>query len=85
MSGSFEIEEKGRLMADSQFDRSESDPACPGPSARRRGVVGEFWDYLMQNKKWWMLPILILFLVFGLLLVLGVHFGGALPFIYALF
>jgi hypothetical protein len=39
----------------------------------------------MQNKKWWMLPIIILFLVFGLLLVLATYSSSALPFIYALF
>ncbi len=72
-------------MSDSQFDPSHSDFPTSGPSARRRGVVGEFWDYLMQNKKWWMLPIIILFLVFGLLLVLATYSSSALPFIYALF
>lgn len=71
-------------MSDSQHDCPESDPVCPGPSTRRRGLVGEFWDYLKQNKKWWMLPIILLFLIFGLLLYIGVHYSASLPFIYAL-
>jgi hypothetical protein len=40
------FEEKERPMSDPQIDPSKSDSAAPvGPSAQRRGVVGEFWDY----------------------------------------
>lgn len=48
------------------------------------GLVREFWDMLMENKKYWMLPILIVLLGFGALIVLG---GGSTvaPFIYTLF
>jgi hypothetical protein len=47
------------------------------------GLVGEFWEFLKHNKKWWLLPILIVLVVVGALLVLG---GSAVaPFIYTLF
>jgi len=42
--------------------------------------LGEFWEFLRHNKKWWLLPILIVFLLFGLLIFLSGT--GAAPFIY---
>ena len=46
-------------------------------------LVQEFAVFLMENKKWWLLPILLAFAVLGLLVVLGST--GAAPFIYTLF
>ena len=44
----------------------------------------EFWDFLRQRKKFWLLPILIVLVVFGGLIVLTQ--GSAIaPFIYTLF
>ena len=44
----------------------------------------EFWDFLSQRKKYWMLPIILATLAIGTLLVLAQ--GSALaPFIYTLF
>lgn len=43
----------------------------------------EFWRFLMHNKKFWLLPIVLFLLLMGVLLVLG---GTAIgPFIYPLF
>lgn len=50
---------------------------------KRTSLVGEFTGFLMDNKKWWLLPILLLFLAMGAIVVLGS--GGAAPFIYTLF
>ena len=47
------------------------------------GFLGEFWGFLKQNKKWWLLPILIVFGLFGLLILLSST--GLAPFIYTLF
>lgn len=47
------------------------------------GVIREFLEFLRHNKKWWLLPIVLLLLVFGLLVLLGGT--GAAPFIYTLF
>lgn len=48
------------------------------------GIFGEFWQYMKERKKWWLIPLLIIFLIFGLLIVLSS--GSALaPFIYSLF
>jgi drug/metabolite transporter superfamily protein YnfA len=47
------------------------------------GFVGEFWDFLRNNKKWWLAPIVIIMLLFGTLLILSGT--AAAPFIYTLF
>ena len=49
----------------------------------RRGLVSEFWDFLKHNKKWWLLPIIIVILALGALVFLSA--SGAAPFIYTLF
>ena len=50
---------------------------------KQQGMLREFWYFLGQTKKWWLLPILLIVFVFGLLIV----FSGtaAAPFIYTLF
>ncbi len=49
----------------------------------RPSIFAEFWVFLKQNKKWWILPILVLLALFGTLLILGAT--GAAPFIYTIF
>lgn len=47
------------------------------------GLLSDLWGYLRENKKWWLLPVLVMLLVFGLLVFLS---GTVLaPFIYTLF
>ena len=50
----------------------------------RLGVVRELLSYLWQEKLWWMIPIMIVLLLFGTLLIFAQ--GSAIaPFIYTLF
>ena len=49
----------------------------------RQSLASEFWDFLKHNKKWWLLPILIVILALGALVFLSG--SGAAPFIYTLF
>jgi hypothetical protein len=49
----------------------------------RQSFLREFADFLMTNKKWWMIPILVVLLLVGALLVVGG--SGVAPFIYTLF
>jgi hypothetical protein len=47
------------------------------------GLIAEFWQFVRTNKKWWMIPIVVVLLVLAGLVFLG---GTALaPFIYTLF
>ena len=46
------------------------------------GIAREFWDFLKNNKKWWLLPIL---LILALLFILVLINGSPLaPLIYPL-
>ena len=47
-------------------------------------ILKEFWAFLRENKKWWLMPIVFFLLLFGVILVAAK--GSALaPFIYSLF
>jgi len=47
-------------------------------------VLSELWEFLRFNKKYWLLPILVMLVAAGLLIV--VSQGSAVaPFIYTLF
>lgn len=47
-------------------------------------VVSELWQFMRENKKYWMAPIVITLALVGVLLVLAK--GSAIaPFIYTLF
>ena len=50
---------------------------------RHGGLMSDLWGFLKQNKKWWLIPILVILLVFGLLIILSGT--GLAPFIYTLF
>ena len=44
----------------------------------------DLWGFLKQRKKFWLLPLILILLVFGVLIVLSA--GSAIaPFIYTLF
>jgi len=52
--------------------------------AKAPGLVREFVDFLRHNKKWWLIPILVVLLLAGLIIVFGASSPLA-PFIYTLF
>ncbi len=46
------------------------------------GIVAEFWDFFIHNKKWWLTPIIVVLLLMGLLILLS---GTSVaPFIYTI-
>jgi drug/metabolite transporter superfamily protein YnfA len=47
-------------------------------------VVGEFLSYLWQRRLWWLIPMILLLLLFGLLLIFA-SASGIGPFVYSLF
>ena len=47
-------------------------------------VFREFWMFLKQEKKYWLAPIVLVLLLFGLLLVFA-QSSAVAPFIYTLF
>jgi hypothetical protein len=46
--------------------------------------LAELWAFLMVRKKFWLLPILIMMVIFGGLIVLS-QGSAVAPFIYTLF
>jgi hypothetical protein len=60
----------------SEFEKAAAD-------SHGESLAGEFWAFLAQNKKWWLLPIVIVMLLLGVLFVLSST--AAAPFIYTLF
>jgi hypothetical protein len=47
-------------------------------------LARELWAYLRVRKKFWLLPVIIISLVFGALLILA-QTSAIAPFIYSLF
>lgn len=47
------------------------------------GLLREFAAFLRHNRKWWLIPILVVLLVLGVLVVLSATAAG--PFLYPLF
>jgi hypothetical protein len=45
--------------------------------------LSDLWYFLKTNKKWWLVPIVVVFLLAGLLVLLSST--GLAPFIYTLF
>jgi hypothetical protein len=52
-------------------------------AAQGTGMVSEFWYFLGRTKKWWLLPIVVVLVLFGVLVFLSGT--AAAPFIYTLF
>jgi len=66
-------------MADEQRSRTFEDEA----QGNSGGLLIELWQFLSQNKKWWLLPILVVLCIFGALMLLGGTVAA--PFIYSIF
>ena len=47
-------------------------------------IIKEFWQFLRERKKWWLLPIVIFLLLLGALIVFT-ESSAVAPFIYTLF
>ena len=64
-------------------DPQEREDFSSQASQKRSSLVGEFVDFLKENKKWWLAPIIVSILGLGVLVMLGG--SAAAPFIYTLF
>ena len=51
--------------------------------ANRVSLIKEFWQFIKENKKWWLVPVILVILI----LSIGIFFSGSpvAPFIYTLF
>lgn len=66
---------------DAQQKKSELERAAE----ERHGsnLFADFWHFLRQNKKWWLVPLLVILLALSALMLLST--SGVAPFIYTLF
>jgi len=50
----------------------------------KMAILKEFWSFLMERKKWWLLPIVIVLVLLGALIIFT-EGSAVAPFIYTLF
>ncbi len=80
---SLETEQRDHTMGDELNDKSnESQDFSSMADEQELGLVAEFWDFLIHNKKWWLTPIVLVLLLMGVLVMLSGT--AAAPFIYTL-
>ncbi len=53
-------------------------------SARRIGIAGELLAFLWSNKRWWLVPMIIVVLLFSVVIALA-QSSAIAPFIYSFF
>ena len=64
-------------------DNKKEDFKSLTENSKQSGLIHELISMLIHNKKWWLTPIVLVLLLFGLLIILG---GSSYaPFIYTLF
>jgi len=56
---------------------ADEEGRAPAPPT---GLAAELWDFVRHHPHWWLLPIVLVLLVFAALIVLSGT--GAAPFIY---
>ena len=65
-------------------DRShESENLAELAEQRSSTILGEVWNFLRFNKKWWLMPIILGLLLIGAFIILAST--AAAPIIYTLF
>ena len=64
----------------------DKDPGDFEKAARSKppGLWRELLDLLRQNKKWWLLPIIVVLFILGALIALSIIAPAAVPFLYPL-
>ncbi len=50
----------------------------------RVGVLGDLMRFLWKRKLWWLIPMIVALVIFGVLIALGAS-GVLSPFLYSLF
>jgi len=64
-------------------EKGDADAFAREAEEQSKGLLREYVDFLLHNKKWWLIPIIVALLLVGVLIILGST--AAAPFIYTLF
>ncbi len=51
---------------------------------KNRSIIIDIWDFMKENKAWWLTPIVVMLVLVGVLIVVG-QSSTVSPFIYSLF
>jgi len=62
---------------------AEQTPSSKEAEVKTRSAVAEFVHFALHNKKWWLIPILVVLGLVTALILIGD--SGVAPFIYRLF
>jgi len=54
---------RANLSRQAEDFREQAEQAAPG-------LIGEFIDFVLHNKKWWLVPIVVVLLILGVLVAL---------------
>ena len=73
------------MTRDDKTQKSEDTDFAAMAEEEHPGIIADFWDFIVHNKRWWLTPIIVVLLLVGILLVLGSGGSAAAPFIYTLF
>ena len=49
-----------------------------------QNLISDLWQFMKENKKWWLLPLIVMLILVGLLIVFA-QSSSLSPFVYALF
>jgi hypothetical protein len=80
----FERGDKGTRFPDPDFGEEDCSMGFIQVAQRRFGIAGELISFFARNKRWWMLPMILVVLLLGVLLILA-QSSVIAPFIYTLF
>ena len=71
-------------MTDESLPNAEERQASFADQAKESdpGLIREFGEFLRDNKKWWLIPIIVAIVILGLLVMAG---DTVAPLIYPLF
>ena len=47
--------------------RNQADEFARQAEGQSQGLLREYWDFLLNNKKWWLIPIVVALLLVGVL------------------
>jgi len=51
---------------------------------RRFYLLRDLWGFIKEEKKWWLIPLIIMLILVGILIIFG-QSSSISPFIYSLF
>ncbi|MFN0054999.1 MAG: DUF5989 family protein [Planctomycetales bacterium] len=76
------------MLQESRSNTASATTGAPGEfeqlgKEKQLSLFTEFWLFISENKKWWLIPILLVMSLLGVLTALSMT--GAAPFIYTLF